>query len=205
MAGYPTNHLGVRDLLFLNLGNGPDGRARFREVGRRPGIDRAPYDHSLGAVFTDVNGDARPDLYVANDEDPNRLYVNEPGGPLGFHFVDRARDGARRRRERRDGDRRERRLPRRLELAAARRMPCTPAAGTRSPTSAGRSPSAFGTNLTGWGDSWVDLRNDGTPELALANGAIPSRASRKDAAAPQVLTRARRPLGRHGDPARRAR
>ena len=37
MAGYPTNHLGVRDLLFLNEGNGPDGRARFREVGRQAG------------------------------------------------------------------------------------------------------------------------------------------------------------------------
>ena len=88
MAGFPTNHLGVRDLLFLNEGNGPDGRARFREVGRQAGIDPAPYDHSLGVVFTDVNGMGRPDLYVANDEDPNRLYLNEPGGPLGFHFVE---------------------------------------------------------------------------------------------------------------------
>jgi Na+-translocating ferredoxin:NAD+ oxidoreductase RnfD subunit len=82
-AGFPTNHLGVRDLLFLNEGNGPDGRARFREVGRQAGIDPAPFDHSLGALFTDVDGDGRPDLYVANDEDPNRLYVNVPGGPLG--------------------------------------------------------------------------------------------------------------------------
>ena len=42
-------------------------------------------------MFLDVNGDGRPDLYVANDEDPNRLYLNEPGGPLGFHFVDVAK------------------------------------------------------------------------------------------------------------------
>ena len=48
-------------------------------------------DHSLGAEFMDVNGDGRPDLYVANDENPNRLYLNRPGGPLGFHFVDVAR------------------------------------------------------------------------------------------------------------------
>ena len=78
MAGYPTNHLGVRDLLFLNEGNGPNGHARFREVGQQAGIDPAPYDHSLGAVFTDLNGDGRLDLYVANDEDPNRWYVNVP-------------------------------------------------------------------------------------------------------------------------------
>ena len=54
------------------------------------GLDPQPYDHSLGAVFTDLNGGGRPDLYVANDEDPNRLYVNERGGPLGFRFVDLA-------------------------------------------------------------------------------------------------------------------
>src|SRR5439155_4517583 len=73
-------------LLFLN-----EGKRRFREVGARVGLDRKPFDHSLGAVFSDLNGDGRLDLYVANDEDPNRLYLNEPGGPLGFHFVERGR------------------------------------------------------------------------------------------------------------------
>src|SRR5207302_8170964 len=89
--GFPSNHQGVRDVLFVNEGNGKNGRARFREVGRQVGLDPPPYDHSTGAVFADVNGDGRPDLYVANDEDPNRLYLNERGGPLGFHFVDQAR------------------------------------------------------------------------------------------------------------------
>src|SRR5205814_2546127 len=86
IKGFPSNYAGVRDELFLNEGN-----RGFREVGARVGLDPKPYDHSLGAEFMDVNGDGRPDLYVANDEDPNRLYLNEPGGPLGFHFVDRAR------------------------------------------------------------------------------------------------------------------
>ena len=41
--GFPTNHHGVRDLLYLNEGNGRErARRRFREVGRRPGIDPAP-------------------------------------------------------------------------------------------------------------------------------------------------------------------
>ena len=157
-------------------------------MGRRAGIDAAPFDHSLGALFTDVNGDGRPDLYVANDEDPNRLYVNQAGGPLGFRFVDRgqaervadanagmgiaAADGylfvsnSRRQThavyERRDG-----------KFVDVRR--------SFAP--------AFGTNLTGWGDSWVDLRNDGSPELVLANGAIPVTRLAKDAAPPQVLAR----------------
>ena len=83
IKGFPSNYPGVRDELFLNLGD-----KHFREVGVQAGLDPEPYDHSLGAEFTDVNGDGRPDLLVANDEDPNRLYLNEPGGPLGFHFVD---------------------------------------------------------------------------------------------------------------------
>jgi Na+-translocating ferredoxin:NAD+ oxidoreductase RnfD subunit len=173
MAGYPTNHLGVRDELFLNLGH-----RRFREVGARVGIDRAPYDHSLGAVFTDVNGDGRPDLYVANDEDPNRLYINEPGGPLGFHFVDRAKaagvadpnagmgiaaqNGA-------------------LFVTNSRRQ--THASYQKTPTSRFvRSRLQLPLNATaGWGASWIDVKNSGVPGLAVANGSIPMTRLRKDA------------------------
>ncbi len=137
-AGYPTNHLGVRDLLFLNEGNGPNGHARFREVGKQAGLDRPPYDHSLGAVFTDLNGDGRLDLYVANDEDPNRDYVNVPrSGPR----LPLRRPGARhgpRGPERRHGDRRGRLQPRRAAgpasspTRAGRRTPSSAAAARRS-------------------------------------------------------------------------
>jgi hypothetical protein len=173
MAGYPTNHLGVRDELFLNLGH-----RRFREVGVRAGIDHAPFDHSLGAVFTDVNGDGRPDLYVANDEDPNRLYVNVPGGPLGFHFVERAKaagvadanagmgiaaqDGA-------------------LFVTNSRRQTHASYqhfAGARFvPSDRQLPPNA----TAGWGASWIDLDNSGRPGLAVANGSIPITRLAKDA------------------------
>ncbi len=97
LAGFPTNLAGVRDLLYLNEGNDADGRARFREVGVQAGLESAAPRHGLGAVFTDYNGDGRPDLYVANDEDPNQLYKNVPwpGGAaadpagLGFRFEER--------------------------------------------------------------------------------------------------------------------
>ncbi len=94
-SGFPNDHLGVRDLLYLNLGNDRNGHARFREVGEKAGIDRR-VEHGLGAIFTDVNGDGRLDLYVANDATPNRLYVNLPakGSDLGFTLVERARPPA---------------------------------------------------------------------------------------------------------------
>ena len=191
-AGFPTNHLGVRDLLFLNEGNGPNGHARFREVGRQTGLDSPPYDHSLGAVFTDLNGDGRLDLYVANDEDPNRYYVNLPAPGLGFRFVDRARGlgladrnagmGIAEGDYSRDG---------RPDLLV------TNSRGQGHAVFSSRGPSfvngqaafatAFGTNFTGWGDSWVDLNNDGNLDLVLANGAIPVTNLARDAGPVQVL------------------
>jgi ASPIC and UnbV len=51
---------------------------------------------------------------------------------------------------------------------------------------------AIGANPTGWGDSWVDLRNSGTPDLVLANGEIPVTNLRKDAEPVQVLAPAKK-------------
>ncbi len=42
-------------------------------------------------------------------------------------------------------------------------------------------------NHTGWGDSWVDLNNDGALELVIANGAIPVTNLKRDAGPVQVL------------------
>jgi Na+-translocating ferredoxin:NAD+ oxidoreductase RnfD subunit len=189
--GFPGNHEGVRDLLFLN-----EGRRRFREVGAVAGLDRAPFDHSLGAVFSDFNGDGRPDLYVANDEDPNRLYVNDRGGALGFRFVERARAaqvadanaGMGIAEADYSGDGRpdlvvsnSRRQTHAVYESSGRRFKDVRTAFTP----------ALGTTLTGWGDSWVDLDNDGRLDLVIANGAIPVRNLARDAGPLQVLAQRR--------------
>jgi hypothetical protein len=194
MAGYPTNHLGVRDLLFLNEGDGPNGHARFREIGRQAGIDPAPYDHSLGAVFTDLNGDGRLDLYVANDGDPNRYYVNvaEPRSPLGFRFVDRARSagladpnaGMGIAAGDFNGDGRTDLL---VSNSRGQGHAVFASRGASFANSKAAFATAFGSNFTGWGTSWVDLNNDGKLDLVLANGAIPVTNLARDAGPVQVL------------------
>ena len=197
VAGFPTNYRGVRDLLFLNEGNAPDGRARFKEVGVEAGLESSNFRHGLGAIFTDVNGDGRPDLYVANDEDPNDLYLNEKGGPLGFHFVEAA--GSYRVADRNAG----------MGVAEADvngdGRPDLFITNSRGQPHAAYFSDVKGGELTyvpeaakfaraldrkatvGWGDSWVDFENSGNPDLILANGAIPVTNLRNDTEPLQVL------------------
>jgi Na+-transporting NADH:ubiquinone oxidoreductase subunit NqrB len=192
-AGFPTNHEAVRDLLFLNLGNGPKGRARFREVGRQAGIERTRLDHGLGAVFSDFDGDGRLDLYVANDEDPNRLYLNARApGPLGFRFEERARgEGVADRNAGMgiasadwSGDGRPDLVVSnsRGQRHAAFRSDGGSFRDARRPFAA-----ALGTDATGWGVSWVDLNLDGDLDLVMADGAIPVTSLAKDARTVRVI------------------
>ena len=205
VGGFPTSYAGVRDLLYLNEGNDGHGRARFREVGVQAGLEAADFRHGLGAMFADYNGDGRPDLYVANDEDANQLYENVawPGGAaadpagLGFRFEERgvaegvadpyAGMGIASGDYNGDG-----RLDlfvtnsRREPYAVLRRADEADAGAPAfdNGRSAFRSAAA---GSAGWGASWVDLSLDGTPDLVLANGDIPVTSLSKDAARVQVL------------------
>jgi hypothetical protein len=202
ISGFPTNYTGVRDLLYLNEGNDEHGHARFREVGIQAGLEATEFRHGLGALFTDYNGDGRPDLYVADDEDPNQLYENVPwpGGAaadpagLGFRFVDRgAQEGV-------DdpyagmgiasGDYNgDGRLD--LFVTNSRREPYAllrhnaKGATFRETRSALRSAYA---GAAGWGASWVDLANSGRPDLVLADGDIPITSLARDAGRVRVLS-----------------
>ena len=198
-AGFPTNHAAVRDRLYLNEGPGPNGRPTFREVAKPAGIEAGEVDHGLGALFTDVDGDGRLDLYVANDLDPNRLYVNVavPGDPagLGFRLEERGRaegvDDANAGMGVAAGDFD---LDGRSDLfvtnsrdqlhAVFRRRPSGPPSfeDARAGFAA-----ALGASSTGWGVTWADLDLDGNLDLVLANGAIPVVDLERDAERVRVL------------------
>jgi hypothetical protein len=62
------------DSLFRNRGDG-----QFEDVSIRAGI-RTEYGAGLGAVAADFNGDRWIDLYVANDQMPNQLWINRQDG-----------------------------------------------------------------------------------------------------------------------------
>ncbi|MCI0465271.1 MAG: CRTAC1 family protein [Gemmataceae bacterium] len=80
----PNQSRGRSSKLFRNLGpgQGTDGRAlqvRFEDVSFASGIGRLA-GPGLGVVCADFNGDAWPDLFVANDGKPNRLWINQKDG-----------------------------------------------------------------------------------------------------------------------------
>src|SRR3954453_17902178 len=212
-AGFPNNVFGVRDLLYLNVGRDRHGHSRFREVGVAAGLEAARFDHSLGAVFSDFDGNGRPDLYVANDGDPNRLYENVPwpGGSkadpagLGFRFEERAAIGGGPDPSAGmgiaaadfNGDGRSDIFSsnsRGQGHAVYTAQPPLPSGSSFKDVRTAFGP-AFGGSFTGWGASWVDLDLDGYPDLVLANGDIPVTNLARSAQPIQVLENLGAPAG----------
>lgn len=76
----PSAFAGVPDRLYRNLGG-----CRFADVSAQAGIDKTS-GKGLGVVAIDLTADGRTDVFVANDGEPNTLWVNQGDG----RFVDEA-------------------------------------------------------------------------------------------------------------------
>lgn len=70
----PESYPGTASKLYRNLGGG-----RFDDVSRTAGV-ADPTSKSLGIAIIDFDSDGWPDLFVANDTQPNRLYRNNGDG-----------------------------------------------------------------------------------------------------------------------------
>jgi len=85
----PTAYEGVPPTLYHNRGNGT-----FEDVTHAMGMDRK-IGKGFGIATADYNGDGWPDLAIANDGEPNFLYLNragkrfeDAGGPAGIAVSD---------------------------------------------------------------------------------------------------------------------
>lgn len=70
----PESYKGTSVRLWHNLGNG-----NFEDVTQKAGL----YDttsKSLGIAILDANNDGWPDIFITNDTQPNKLYINQKNG-----------------------------------------------------------------------------------------------------------------------------
>jgi hypothetical protein len=180
---FPQDHPGIPDHFYIGLGPDDEGVPRFRDVTAEVGLTRS--DRGMGAVLSDLDLDGDPDLYVANDGNPNRLLLTETAdGPEGFRFLDVTDStdvgdsgsgmGVAAADYDLDG------LPDLLvtnwsaELHALYRSTGPADGGPRFRYSTFRIGLAgLGNGDTGWGATWMDVDLDTDLDLLVVNGHVP--------------------------------
>ena len=70
----PESYKGTSVRLWHNLGNG-----KFEDATQKAGLGD-PTSKSLGIAILDYNNDGWPDILIANDTQPNKLYLNKANG-----------------------------------------------------------------------------------------------------------------------------
>jgi enediyne biosynthesis protein E4 len=176
---HPSRFEGQLTRLYHNLGRGPGAGVRFEDVTVKSGLGRLP-GPGLGVVAADFDGDGWPDLFVADDAQPNRLWVNQHDGTfreegimrgvacnalghvqanMGIALGDMDGDGL-------------------LDLLVTHLTEETHTLWTQGPRGAFRDRTAAAGLAgprwrgTGFGTVLADFDHDGAPDLAVANGRV---------------------------------
>jgi hypothetical protein len=71
----PLGYRGAPDALYHNNGDGT-----FTDVTEKAGVKDKNLYFGFAVIFDDLDGDGKPDIFVANDSNPNYLYRNKGDG-----------------------------------------------------------------------------------------------------------------------------
>ncbi|MGE5052534.1 MAG: CRTAC1 family protein [Acidobacteriota bacterium] len=91
----PRRYKSVPHRLYHNLGHG-----KFEDVTEKSGLAKSP-GKGMGISIADFNDDGWPDVFIANDTEPNSLFINmkngkfeERGLEMGVGYDENARTGS---------------------------------------------------------------------------------------------------------------
>jgi enediyne biosynthesis protein E4 len=163
-----------RNLLYRN-----DGMHHFTDVSAASGISKPDQNYCLGAVTGDFNNDGLTDIYVACDQTPSILYINQGGGKFedeavlrgaAFDENGKALSGMGAAAADYDGDG----LPDifRTNFSDERETLYRNRGDGNFDDRTLAAGLAKNTRFVGWGCAFLDFDNDGRPDLVLVNGHV---------------------------------
>jgi hypothetical protein len=170
----PHMYEGTLSTLYHNNGDGT-----FTDVTAKAGID-AP-SRGWGVVCADLTGDGWPDIYVANDEEPAQLWVNQHDGTFkeeaiirncALNAAGRAEAGMGIAVGDVNGDRKLDLFVTHISSETNTLYTTLPQAGQFDDTTAPAGMGAVDRPFTGWGCGFIDIFNRGILDVAVANGRV---------------------------------
>jgi hypothetical protein len=174
----PKELVPVRHALFRN-----NGDLTFTDVTVSAGVGRSD-GHGFGVVAADFNGDGRIDLYVANDQDPNFVFLNRGDGTFrdatedsgaGLNIDGRTSAGMGVDAEDLDGDGRPELFVTNFQ-EEYNTLFKNLGQGAFLDVTANLGLAVDSLPWIGWGCALADLDTDGWPDIVVANGHIDDNA-----------------------------